>query len=395
MLLDAATGEPAGTYGYDAFGTLVSQTGDVDNRILYAGYQYDFETGLYYLNARYYDSTTGRFITENTYAGRYYDPLSLNRYTYCQNNPVRYTDPSGHSFFTILFSAVVGATIGAAVELVSQVFVEKQDEVDWKAVGFEAGVGALSAVCGGIFGKAGSGAVKAAAKTGKGAVKEAAKRVVKAGVSEAAAGFATDTAKQILVEGKELQKVDFGQAVKTSAVAGATGMLGAVIGIFGESAKEVLRKAKEPPKFGVAGGLRAETRGKPKGGYTTYSYDAAWVDRSGNSHSYRVRNADYVIIRAKEYYTDFGGNTRYVSGGVYRRPAADYPNLRSSRGSYAYIGKYVEVGYVGENPWEKTAGYYSSWKNAGNGAAGKQIGNSVAGKEGSFASASGRSAKVD
>ena len=119
------------------------------------------------------------------------------------------------------------------------------------------------------------------------------------------------------------------------------------------------------------------------------------MDRSGNSHSYRVRNADYVIIRAKEYYTDFGGNTRYVSGGVYRRPAADYPNLRSSRGSYAYIGKYVEVGYVGENPWEKTAGYYSSWKNAGNGAAGKQIGNSVAGKEGSFASASGRSAKVD
>ena len=77
------------------------------------------------------------------------------------------------------------------------------------------------------------------------------------------------------------------------------------------------------------------------------------MDRSGNSHSYRVRNAEYVIIRAKEYYTDFGGNTRYVSGGVYRRPVQDYPNLRSSRGSYAYIGKYVEVDYVGENPWEK------------------------------------------
>ena len=161
MLLDAAAGEPAGTYGYDAFGTLVSQTGETDNRILYAGYQYNFETGLYYLNARYYDSTTGRFITEDTYAGRYYDPLSLNRYTYCQNNPVRYTDPSGHSFFTILFLAVVGAAISAAVELVNQVFVEKQDEVDWKAVGFEAGVG------------------------------------------EAASGFATVAAKQILVEEKE------------------------------------------------------------------------------------------------------------------------------------------------------------------------------------------------
>ena len=59
------------------------------------------------------------------------------------------------------------------------------------------------------------------------------------------------------------------------------------------------------------------------------------------------------------------------------------------------IWKYAEVDYVRDNSWEKTAGYYSSWKNAGNRAADKQIGNSVAGKEGSFASASGRSAKVD
>ena len=228
---------------------------------------------------------------------------------------------------------------------------EKRDEVNWKAVGFEAGVGVLSAVCGGIFWKASSGAVKAA-KTGKGAVKEAAKRVVKAGVSEAAAGFATDTAKQILVEGKELQRADFSQAVKTSVVAGATGMLGAVIGIFRESAKEAQRKAKEPRSSGLPAGC---------------------VQRSGGS-----RRAGILLILI-----------------VYRRPAADYPNLRSSHGHYAYIGKYVEVGYVGKNPWEKTAGYYSSWKNAGNGAAGKQIGNSVAGKEGSFASASGRSAKVD
>ena len=51
------------------FGMLVSQTGDVNNSILCARYQYDFMTGLYYLNVRCYDSTTGRFITEDTYAG--------------------------------------------------------------------------------------------------------------------------------------------------------------------------------------------------------------------------------------------------------------------------------------------------------------------------------------
>jgi hypothetical protein len=51
---------------------------------------------LYYLNARYYDSVTARFITEDTYSGEKNDPLSLNLYTYCHNNPITYDDPSGH-----------------------------------------------------------------------------------------------------------------------------------------------------------------------------------------------------------------------------------------------------------------------------------------------------------
>ena len=49
MLVDTASGEPAGTCCYDAFNILISQTGEVDNSILYAGYQYDIETGLYFL----------------------------------------------------------------------------------------------------------------------------------------------------------------------------------------------------------------------------------------------------------------------------------------------------------------------------------------------------------
>jgi peptidoglycan hydrolase-like protein with peptidoglycan-binding domain len=39
---------------------------------------------------------TARFITEDTYRGQINDPLSLNLYTYCVKNPIRYTDPSGH-----------------------------------------------------------------------------------------------------------------------------------------------------------------------------------------------------------------------------------------------------------------------------------------------------------
>lgn len=71
-------------------------TENVNNPFTYAGYQYDNESGLFYLNARYYDPVTARFITEDTYLGDKYDPLSLNLYTYCQNEPLMYIDPSGH-----------------------------------------------------------------------------------------------------------------------------------------------------------------------------------------------------------------------------------------------------------------------------------------------------------
>lgn len=45
---------------------------------------------------RYYDPKIARFLTEDTYYGSIADPLSLNLYTYCHNEPVMYTDPSGH-----------------------------------------------------------------------------------------------------------------------------------------------------------------------------------------------------------------------------------------------------------------------------------------------------------
>ena len=72
------------------------------NNIKYAGYFYDAETGLYYLNARFYDPETARFIQQDSYSGDILDPLSLNLYTYAQNNPISYYDPTGHSIKSLL-----------------------------------------------------------------------------------------------------------------------------------------------------------------------------------------------------------------------------------------------------------------------------------------------------
>ena len=62
----------------------------------FTGQRNDSSIGLYFYNARYYDSALGRFIQADTIVPSPANPQSLNRYSYVLNNPFRYTDPSGH-----------------------------------------------------------------------------------------------------------------------------------------------------------------------------------------------------------------------------------------------------------------------------------------------------------
>ncbi len=89
-------GEIVGSYYYDAFGKVLESKEDIKNPYKYAGYEYDEETGKYYLKSRMYDPESARFMQEDTYRGNGADPLSLNLYTYCVNNPLIYDDQNGH-----------------------------------------------------------------------------------------------------------------------------------------------------------------------------------------------------------------------------------------------------------------------------------------------------------
>ena len=94
------------TYVYDAYGQIVQQTGTLANPYAYTGREFDDESGLYFYRARYYDSRTGRFLSEDPigFAG-----LDVNLYAYVLNNPIRLKDPRGLGTVTIEISIALPA----------------------------------------------------------------------------------------------------------------------------------------------------------------------------------------------------------------------------------------------------------------------------------------------
>ncbi|HFI0817476.1 TPA: RHS repeat-associated core domain-containing protein, partial [Streptococcus suis] len=93
-------GQSVASSSYNLYGSTKESTDTTGNPFAYNGEARDI-TGLDYLRARYYDSEAGTFLTEDSYQGELTDPLSQNRYTYVHNNPVNYTDPSGHFWKSI------------------------------------------------------------------------------------------------------------------------------------------------------------------------------------------------------------------------------------------------------------------------------------------------------
>lgn len=88
--LTGSDGSIRNHYRYSAFGESITAEETVPNRLKYNAQMEDELTGLYYLRARYYNASLGRFTQEDVI---YNDGLNL--YAYCNSNPVMYSDPSG------------------------------------------------------------------------------------------------------------------------------------------------------------------------------------------------------------------------------------------------------------------------------------------------------------
>jgi len=86
---------------YGPYGEV--KTGGIQSKFGYTGQEKDKETGLNYYDFRYYDPHISRFIQPDDIISDPYNPQTLNKYSYVKNNPVRYTDPTGHCPECVLF----------------------------------------------------------------------------------------------------------------------------------------------------------------------------------------------------------------------------------------------------------------------------------------------------
>ncbi len=94
-VMTTSTGTIDSTMTYFPFGDCRNSQGEIATDRLFTGQRLD-DTGLYYYGARYYDAGIGRFISADTIVQSFSNPQTLNRYSYVTNNPLKYTDPSGH-----------------------------------------------------------------------------------------------------------------------------------------------------------------------------------------------------------------------------------------------------------------------------------------------------------
>lgn len=103
-----SSGNLATTYWYDPYGGTTVSGAVNGNSIQFAGRE-DDDTGLYFYRARYYELTTGRFISADPLGFR----AGLNFYAYANDNPVQYTDPSGNDPISGAITGAIYGGIGA------------------------------------------------------------------------------------------------------------------------------------------------------------------------------------------------------------------------------------------------------------------------------------------
>jgi RHS repeat-associated protein len=141
-------------YTYQPYGT--QQSGPTNHGPGYTGHVNDPATGLVYMQQRYYDPAIGRFISPDPVVPASGNVFNFGRYTYANNNPLRYTDPDGRqSVGEMIDSAAQGcgavscagyAVLHAAWSMTGAESLSQVADKGWSNVSTGDKVGAVTAV---------------------------------------------------------------------------------------------------------------------------------------------------------------------------------------------------------------------------------------------------------
>ena len=232
-------------YTYDTWGAC-SVTGSLANTLgaknpfRYRGYVYDTETRLYYLESRYYDPETGRFISSDTLMSTGQSALGYNMFAYCGNNPVVRKDSEG-TFWHLIVGAVVGVATQYVADVVSNLASGKSFSESLKPTSSWADYG--SAAVSGALAASGIGVIGSVA-------------------ANVALGGATYVA-NCQISGETVNGADFLVSVGIGGIAGAIGGRGAdgknLRGIV-KTSKSILKSAVSPKKISMYTGKIAAVK---------------------------------------------------------------------------------------------------------------------------------------
>ena len=153
-------------FNLDNQGAAALELGNL-NPFRYRGYVYDSETGFYYLQSRYYDPETCRFL--NMDSVEYADPQTLNGlnlYAYGLNNPVMFLDPTGHFVISLGLALLIGFVVGAAVGFGATVYTDYKDDGEVFNGSVSAGEYIGNTLIGGAVGTAAAGLIYTAPSIG-------------------------------------------------------------------------------------------------------------------------------------------------------------------------------------------------------------------------------------
>ena len=192
---------------------------------------------LYYLESRYYDPETGRFISADVYLSTNQGVLGNNAFLYCRNNPVVRKDSEG-TFWHLIVGAVVGVATQYVADVVSNLASGKSFSESLKPTSSWADYG--SAAVSGALAASGIGSVAA----------------------NAALGGATYVA-NCQISGETVNGADFLVSVGIGGIAGAIGGRGAdgknLRGIV-KTSKSILKSAVSPKKISMYTGKIAAVK---------------------------------------------------------------------------------------------------------------------------------------